>query len=77
MRGLSQENCQEMVPEGRIFSLKMQKVGLLANQKLQYYEQLYAYSDAIVLEVLPADILAHKNFDTTVYNKSFPDFIPI
>lgn len=55
----------------------MQKVGLLANQKLQYYEQLYAYSDAIVLEVLPADILAHKNLDTTVYNKSFPDFIPI
>lgn len=55
----------------------MQKVGLLANQKLQYYEQLYAYIDAIVLEVLPADILAHKNFDTTVYNKSFPDFIPI
>lgn len=41
------------------------------------HEQLYAYIDASVLEVLSEGILAHKDFNTMVAIKSFQDFIPI
>ena len=41
------------------------------------HEQLYAYIDAAVLEVLSADILAHEDFNIMAAIKSFQDFIPI
>lgn len=40
------------------------------------YELPYVYTDAVVLEVLPADILAHENFDILVYTKSLQISFP-
>ncbi|PKU42307.1 hypothetical protein llap_7375 [Limosa lapponica baueri] len=66
-------------PGGRIPALKIAhaKGRAFSKPEASVHEQLYAYIDAAVLEVLSADILADEDFSTTVAIKSFQDFIAI